>query len=217
VRAAADAWIAAGLNEVQRFHSHTPNSSLRAKRSNPLCREGRMDCRVASLLAMTVTQTHLHILAARFARAVANSFAPNEGAGECRVRAAPAVSCAKLCEKHAHEHTGSAETLRHPPRNGFTAYAVLTPATNSSCHRHRRIKGCLSPVEPTRLRRFSTSNGCQVHTVLPYAATRLRQKASPGFGVVRLARLGIAHEVQPALRSLARPTLPRPPHLNPRS
>jgi hypothetical protein len=27
--------------------------------------------------------------------------------------------------KGAHEHTGSAETLRHPPRNGFTAYIVL--------------------------------------------------------------------------------------------
>jgi hypothetical protein len=29
-------------------------------------------------------------------------------------------------------------------------------------------------------RQLGTSNGCQDHTVLPYAATRLRQKASPG-------------------------------------
>jgi hypothetical protein len=64
----------------------------------------------------------------------------NRGSRECRVRAAPAISCAKLCERTAHEHTGSAETLRHPPRNGFTAYGVLSPATNSSCHRHRRIE-----------------------------------------------------------------------------
>src|SRR5271154_6026791 len=28
---------------------------------------------------------------------------------------------------------------------------------------------CLSPVGPTRLRRFDTSNGCQDHTALPYA------------------------------------------------
>ena len=49
----------------------------------------------------------------------------------CRVRAAPAVSCAKNCAVGAHEHTGSAETLRHPPRNGFTAYGVISPATNS--------------------------------------------------------------------------------------
>jgi hypothetical protein len=35
---------------------------------------------------------------------------------------------------------------------------------------------------------LGASNGRQDHTVLPYAATRLRQKASPGFGAVRPAR-----------------------------
>jgi hypothetical protein len=61
------------------------------------------------------------------------------GSRECRVRAAPAVSCARCTKKCAHEHTGSAETLRHSLRNGLTAYAVLSPATNSSCHRRRRL------------------------------------------------------------------------------
>ena len=56
----------------------------------------------------------------------------------CRVRAAPAVSCAKNCAFGAHEHTGSAETLRHPPRNGFTAYFVLSPVERACCHRHLR-------------------------------------------------------------------------------
>src|SRR5258708_23789399 len=37
-------------------------------------------------------------------------------------------NCARNC---AHEHTGSAESIRHPPRNGFTAYGVLSSATNS--------------------------------------------------------------------------------------
>src|SRR6267378_2452648 len=32
-----------------------------------------------------------------------------------------------------------------PARNGFTAYIVLSPATNSSCHRHPRIKGFAKP------------------------------------------------------------------------
>jgi hypothetical protein len=50
----------------------------------------------------------------------------------------------KIVRRNAHEHTGSAETLRHSPRNGFTAYAVLL-ATNSSCHRRRRIKGFVAP------------------------------------------------------------------------
>ena len=45
------------------------------------------------------------------------------GRGEGRVRAAPAVSCAfDALEKCAHEHTGSAETLRPSLRNGLTAY-----------------------------------------------------------------------------------------------
>jgi hypothetical protein len=36
--------------------------------------------------------------------------------------------------------------IRHPLRNGFTAYAVISPATNSSCHRRRRILRPLDPV-----------------------------------------------------------------------
>ena len=53
----------------------------------------------------------------------AKSFAlKRRGRGEDRVRAAPAVSCARIDNKNAHEHTGSAETLRPSLRNGFTAY-----------------------------------------------------------------------------------------------
>ena len=68
------------------------------------------------------------------------------GSRECRVHAAPAVSCAKMCIENAHEHTGTVGTLRHSLRNGFTAYAVLSPATNSSCHRRWRISGSHRPV-----------------------------------------------------------------------
>jgi hypothetical protein len=68
-----------------------------------------------------------------------------EGAGKCRVHAAPAVSRASCTRKCAHEHTGSAEAIRHSLRNGFTAYAALSPATNSSCHRHRRIEDFAEP------------------------------------------------------------------------
>ena len=42
------------------------------------------------------------------------------------------------------------------------------------------LKECLDPVGSTRLRQLDTSNGCQDHTLLPYAASRLRLKASPG-------------------------------------
>ena len=33
----------------------------------------------------------------------------------------------KIVQKNAHEHTGSAEAIRHSLRNGFTAYSALSP------------------------------------------------------------------------------------------
>ena len=50
--------------------------------------------------------------------------------------------CTKKC---AHEHTGPAESIRPSLRNGLTAYAALSPETNSSCLRHRRIDGVRAP------------------------------------------------------------------------
>ena len=69
----------------------------------------------------------------RIAPEVCISFAllENRGRREDRVRAAPAVSCAIAHRKRAHEHTGSAETLRPSLRSGFTAYFVLSPVNGS--------------------------------------------------------------------------------------
>jgi len=41
----------------------------------------------------------------------------------------------KHAQKNAHEHTGSAEAIRHSLRNGFTAYNALSPVIGLSCHR----------------------------------------------------------------------------------
>src|SRR5881227_919504 len=92
----------------------------------------------------------------------ANSFASleNRGRRECRMRAAPAVSCAKLCKKGAHEHTGSAEAVRHPLRNGVTAYFVLSPVERACCHRHLR-------KHPTGL---APASRRQDHTTSPYVS-----------------------------------------------
>ena len=62
------------------------------------------------------------------------------------MRAAPAVSRANAHGKSAHEHTGSAETLRPSLRNGFTAYFVLSP-----------VNGFLATVAYEKLR-FSGLN-----------------------------------------------------------
>ena len=62
-----------------------------------------------------------------------------------RAQGRPGARCTrglvcKLHKKNAHEHTGSAETLRPSLRNGFTAYFVLSPVT-----------GFLATVAPEKL------------------------------------------------------------------
>jgi hypothetical protein len=63
------------------------------------------------------------------------------------------------------------------------------------------------------LRRLDTSNGCQDHTLLPYAATRLRQKAWPGYGAVVLRNGRSLTENRPAnnLRADAAASTASPP------
>jgi hypothetical protein len=88
--------------------------------------------------------------------------------------------------------------------------AVLPPSP-------RGLKVLSGPVEPNEPPRDLTpASRRQDHTTSPYAATRLRQKASPGFGAVRLACLRSLTESNPPCDHIARLTLPRPPHLIPR-
>src|SRR5438067_12537736 len=82
------------------------------------------------------------------------------GRRESRVPTAPAVSCAKLHIVGAHEHTGSAETARPSPRNGFTAYFELSPVSGLFCHRHL-AKNFPQGLAPATRR--------QDHTTSPYA------------------------------------------------
>jgi hypothetical protein len=120
-----------------------------------------------------VQKTWLRYLAACNARGLRRRcpLETKEGAGNAGCTLHPrshVPNCAK--ETHMSIQVQS-EALRHSPRNGFTAYATLSPATNSSCHRHRRIEGFVAPGWARKnLRRFDTSNGCQDHTVLPYAS-----------------------------------------------
>jgi hypothetical protein len=117
------------------------------------------------------------------------------------VPAAPAASCAKVESTRVrnHEFTG---TPGIPARDGFTAYFVLSPATNSSCHRHRRIKGFAEPgradvtsanLTPTTGARTTRLCRPQQHRSSACRVNRSRAKARPAIPVTR-------------------PTLPRPPH-----
>ena len=127
------------------------------------------------------------------------------GRRECRVLAAPAVSCAIVREKGAHEHTGAAGAFRHSLRSGFTAYAVLSPETNSSCLRRRRIEGQANPG-----RVLLTSGG-----LTPATGARTTRFCRPQ-QCFRLARC-VRSRKHPPCEHLARPALPRPPHPAPTS
>ena len=106
-------------------------------------------------IAMT---SHIYDLAARCARGVDVSSA-QRGRGERRMPVAPAASCA-LC-------IGRTHTSRRVPRNHptfphamvLTVSFELSPVTGLFCHHRLRIKSCLSPVGPTRLRKLDASIG----------------------------------------------------------
>ena len=117
---------------------------MRAKRSNPyrrtekagLLRFARND--EESFEFQTAKRPHSRSM---ICPSCTVSLRPMRGRRECRVLAAPAVSCAMCTRKCAHEHTGTAGAARHSLHSGFTAYIVLSPETNSFCLRHRRIEG----------------------------------------------------------------------------
>jgi hypothetical protein len=156
------------------------------------------------------TGTHLGVPAARCARALHERSPPKREQGMPGARCTRGLVC-KAVRKNAHEHTGSAEAIRHSLRNGFTAYGALSSATNSSCHRHRRIEDFAAPgwankisADLTPATGAGTTRFCR--TQPPVFAKRLNRALAPF-----VWRAMVAHG-KPALRSRSRPTLPRPPH-----
>ena len=86
-----------------------------------------------------------------------------EGAGKagCALHPRSHVhSCTK--ENAAHEHTGSAETLRPSPRNGSTTYTCSPWRPGFACHHHPEKRQLLRDLTPTLGRRD--------HTISPHAA-----------------------------------------------
>src|SRR3982751_421668 len=121
------------------------------------------------------------------------------GRREDRVRAAPAVSCARCTSKNAHEHTGSAETLRPSPRNGFTAYSALSSVTGLFCHRRPREAlasqeldtsvGVSGPHDfAVRARLRSSFASIRVHRIPPH----VRDDREPPLSSGETARAGSA-------------------------
>jgi hypothetical protein len=103
----------------------------------------------------------------------ARSFAQTErGRRECRVRAAPAVSCAKRAKKRTRAYRYRRSNPAFPAQ-WFDGLCRALPGdeflfvTVAS-----RIGGSSAPGRvDAAFARLSTSNGCQDHAVLPYAAS----------------------------------------------
>jgi hypothetical protein len=71
-----------------------------------------------------------------FARTVPDRLSlGNRGRRENRAPTAPAASCAKQVKRTSVVTTGSASSARLSPRDGLTAYIVLSPVTGLFCHR----------------------------------------------------------------------------------
>ena len=122
------------------------------------------------------------------------------------MRAAPAVSCARCTKENAHEHTGSAEAIRHSLRNGSTAYSVLSPAIRICLSPSPRGYGFVRPVGPAKPPRDLTPTmRRQDHTLLPYASTPFVCAPSDRSRIDK-----IRPAIQPCARAPPRPPLPAP-------
>jgi hypothetical protein len=107
-------------------------------------------------------------------------FRPRKGK---RAQGRPGARCTrglvcKIVRRNAHEHTGSAETLRPSPRNGFTAYIALSLATGfvATIARKKRasheLDASVGASEPhdfaVRKQRRSSLARHRVHRIPPY-------------------------------------------------
>jgi len=115
-------------------------------------------------------------------------FPQTGGSRECRMHAAPAVSCAKLCKECAHEHTGSAEAIRHSLRNGFTAYNALSPEN----------RALLSPSPHGNWHVGPVGLSAPPQDLTPTAEASGPRDFAVRFGIVRPARRCPLTETRPA-------------------
>src|ERR1700704_5733812 len=120
---------------------------------------------------------------------------------------APAASRA-LCI--GRKHTSKRVHRNHPTFPHAMVLTVsfeLSPVTGLVCHRRLRMKSCLSPVGPTRLRKLDASVGASGPHDFAVRSNIVRQRVA--------SLLTGTLSVRPA--SLLRaPRCPRPPHPAPR-
>ena len=90
------------------------------------------------------------IPAAHCARGLPVIFAPSKirGRWECRMRAAPAISCANSANKAAHEHTGQRRTSDTPCAMALRLISCSPQSGRARCHCHRAGREPLRNLTP---------------------------------------------------------------------
>ena len=147
---------------------------------------------------------HVRVLAARGARGLRFVVPPKDrGSRECRMHAAPAVSCANMHKKHAHEHTGQRRQSDIPCAMALRLISRSPRSIGLSCLRRLRIAGSSAPgradLPSADLTPTAEASGPHDFTVR--------------FSAVSSARPVTAHESQnPPCRPIACTMPPRPPH-----
>src|SRR6202165_1229463 len=84
---------------------------------------------------------------------------PKEGVGNagCPLHPRPLVHFVLV--ERTRVTTSTPESPGIPARNGFNGFLRALPGDRPFCHRRLRIKSCLNPVGPTRLRKLDASVG----------------------------------------------------------
>ena len=162
-------WVPAFAGTTKRVSVRAPTNSRHCERSEAIhvaARE-RMDCFVASLLAMT--QTQLRDLAACFARGLIRSFRPprTEGAGNAGRPMRPIAACAEGVV------AGTRVVRSHRQTPGIPRAMVY-----GLCRALPGDRALLSPSLPRSLLPGSLTPASrrQDHTILPSASRALRQR-----------------------------------------
>jgi hypothetical protein len=146
-------------------------------------------------------QTHMRILAAGGARGLRFVVPPKGGSRECRMRAAPAVPCAKGRKKIAHEHTGQRRRSDIPCAMALRLISRSSRGIGLSC--------------PRRLTETGTS--ARSGFAPPKDLTPTIEASDPHDFAVRIstARQHVLRpltEFTPPCDPIARTMPPRPPH-----
>src|SRR5665213_1719279 len=109
----------------------------------------------------------LHLAAWFFARGLLFPSAPlTEGARECRVHGAPAVSCAVLPRK---THTSIQVHRNHPASPHATALRIITCSPRCTGSMATVADGCFTAG-------LASASRCRDHTLFPYASGSPRHK-----------------------------------------